>query len=57
MPRPVESRRYRRDQCVTFRKTDESFGGLSNKAPGYPLCVNGVLMGTSDAITRPATFS
>ena len=56
MPRPVESRTYRRDECVTFRKTDEPFGGLSNMAPGYPLCVNGVLIGTSEAIYQACRF-
>lgn len=34
-------RTYRRDEVVSFRKTDEPFGGLSNMAPGYPVVVNG----------------
>ncbi|MCZ2075827.1 MAG: NADAR family protein [Bryobacterales bacterium] len=56
MPRPIEFRTYRRDECVTFRKTDEPFGGLSNMAPGYPLCVNGVPIGTAEAIYQACRF-
>ena len=37
-----ESRTYNRQDCITFRKTAERFGGLSNMAGGYPLFVNGV---------------
>ena len=47
---PVEPRTYQRNECVTFRKTDEPFGGLSNRAPGYPLCVNGLSIMTADAL-------
>jgi type I restriction enzyme S subunit len=56
MPAPIESRTYRRDECATFRKTDERFGGLSNMAPGYPLCVNGVPIGTAEAIYQACRF-
>ena len=56
MARPVEPRTYRRDGCVTFRKTDEPFGGLSNMAPGYPLCVNGILIMTAEALYQACRF-
>ncbi len=56
MARPVEPRTYQRDDSVTFRKTDEPFGGLSNMAPGYPLCVNGVLIMTTEALYQASRF-
>src|ERR1039458_6253647 len=56
MAAPVESRTYRRQECAVFRKTDERFGGLSNMAPGYPLCVNGVPVWTAEAIYQACRF-
>jgi len=56
MPAPAELRTYRRNDCAVFRKTDERFGGLSNMAPGYPLCVNGVFIGTSEAMYQACRF-
>lgn len=56
MPRPIESRTYRREECATFRKTDERFGGLSNMAPGFPLCINSVHVGTAEAIYQACRF-
>jgi len=56
MARSVEPRTYRRDDCVTFRKTDEPFGALSNMAPCYPLCVNGVSIMTTEALYQACRF-
>jgi ribA/ribD-fused uncharacterized protein len=56
MPGTIESRTYRREECAVFRKTNERFGGLSNMAPGYPLCVNGVFIGTAEAIYQACRF-
>jgi ribA/ribD-fused uncharacterized protein len=52
----VEARTYRRLDCVTFRKTDEKFGGLSNMAPGFSLEVNGVHIRTSEALYQACRF-
>jgi ribA/ribD-fused uncharacterized protein len=56
MAGPIESRTYRRQEWAVFRKTDERFGGLSNMAPGYPLCVNGVSVWTAEAIYQACRF-
>ena len=46
-----ESRTYNRLECITFRKTAEKFGGLSNMADIEALCdvegegVEGVICG------------
>ncbi|HAO10163.1 MAG TPA: DUF1768 domain-containing protein [Planktothrix sp. UBA8407] len=49
-------RTYNRNECITFRKTKESFGGLSNMAGGYPLIVNGIHILTSEALYQACRF-
>ena len=56
MAAPIEARTYRRQECAVFRKTDEKFGGLSNMAAGYHLCVNGVSIWTAEAIYQACRF-
>lgn len=51
-----ETRTYNRRECVTFRKTAERFGGLSNMAGGYLLNVNGVRILTSEALYQACRF-
>ncbi|MCA1576366.1 MAG: NADAR domain-containing protein [Acidobacteria bacterium] len=36
--------------------TSGSFGGLSNMAPGFPLCINGVRIHTSEALYQACRF-
>ncbi len=50
------SRTYNRNECITFRKTKESFGGLSNMAGGYPIIVNGINIRTSEALYQACRF-
>jgi type I restriction enzyme S subunit len=42
--------------CIVFCKTKERFGGLSNMAPGFPLCVNGCNIRTSEALYQSCRF-
>lgn len=51
-----EFREYERDQVVSFRKTTEDFGGLSNMAPGYPIYVLGFRIRTSEALYQACRF-
>ena len=51
-----ESRTYNRLEWITFRKTAEKFGGLSNMAGGYLLNVNGVKILTSEALYQACRF-
>ncbi len=51
-----ESSVYHRKECVTFRKVDEEFGGLSNMSGDYPLEVNGVDIKTSEALYQACRF-
>ena len=51
-----ETRTYTRQESITFRKTAERFGGLSNMAGGYLLNVNGVRILTSEALYQACRF-
>ena len=42
---------------VSFLKTDDEFGGLSNMAGGFPLLVNGVRVLTSEHLYQSLKFS
>lgn len=52
----TETRTYVRKEAVAFRKTNEEFGGLSNMAPGFPLCVNGIHIRTAEALYQACRF-
>lgn len=47
---------YDRADSVVFLKTKEAFGGLSNMAGGFPLCVNGIHIRTSEALYQACRF-
>lgn len=49
-------RTYTRDKSVIFKKTSEKWGGFSNMAPGYPLCVNGVYIRSSEALYQACRY-
>lgn len=52
----AEFRSYQRDQVISFRKTTEDFGGLSNMAPGFPITMLGQLIRTSEALYQACRF-
>ena len=43
--------------CITFRRTHEEYGGLSNMAGGYPIYIEGVKILTSEALYQACRFS
>jgi len=49
-------RKYDPAASVVFCKTDEEFGGFSNMAPRFPLCVNGIDIRTSEALYQACRF-
>ncbi len=51
-----QSQHYHCNQCVTFLKTTEQFGGLSNMAGGYPLLINNISILTSEALYQACRF-
>ncbi|MBB2793634.1 UNVERIFIED_ORG: ribA/ribD-fused uncharacterized protein [Rhizobium pisi] len=52
----ADFREYTRDHVVSFRKTSEDFGGLSNMAPGYPIRVLRYHLRTSEALYQACRF-
>lgn len=48
--------KYELSEIISFRKTTEPFGGLSNMAGGYPLLVNGIRFATSEALYQACKF-
>lgn len=51
-----ETRHYRRDDVIAFRKTGEAFGGLSNMAPGFPIIMLGHRIRTAEALYQACRF-
>ncbi|MBQ4059944.1 MAG: NADAR family protein [Lachnospiraceae bacterium] len=49
-------KRYVLNECITFRKTNEEYGGLSNMAGGYPIYIDGVKILTSEALYQACRF-
>lgn len=49
-------RLYNTHECVSFRKTDEEFGALSNMASGFPIIVNNIYIRTSEALYQAMRY-
>lgn len=49
-------RHYSIKECISFSKTNEEFGGLSNMASGYPITVNKIRILTSEALYQCCRF-
>src|ERR1700750_2768491 len=49
-------REYNTKEIVTFAKTENKFGGLSNMAPGYSLFINEVNIQSSEIIYQACRF-
>lgn len=47
---------YRKNEVVSFLKTSEAFGGLSNMAPGYQITLYGVRCKTSEHLYQALKF-
>jgi len=52
----LQERVYLPDDCIVFRKTKETYGGLSNMAGGFPLRINGVRIWSSEALYQACRF-
>lgn len=48
---------YNAEESVVFRKTHESFGGLSNMAGGYHICINGNIIPSSEALYQACRYA
>lgn len=52
----ADPRIYQRRDVVTFRRTNELFGGLSNMAPGFPVSILDVRILTVEALYQACRF-
>lgn len=48
---------YNINHCISFKKTNEEFGGLSNMASGFPIVINDTYIGTSEALYQSIRFT
>ena len=42
--------------CIVFYRVNEELGGLSNMFNDFPLCVNGVPIGSSEALYQACRY-
>ncbi len=49
-------RKYPIKESISFRKTNEVFGGLSNMSSGYSLNVNGIVIPTAEHLYQACRF-
>ena len=56
MSTPSQVRSYDPLRSITFRKTRERYGALSNMAMGYPVMVNGIWIPTSEALYQACRY-
>jgi ribA/ribD-fused uncharacterized protein len=52
----MSTRRYNISDSIIFRKTKESFGGLSNMASGYSIYVNDIIISASEHLYQACKF-
>jgi len=48
---------YEKQSCVSFRKTKESYGGLSNMCSGYPIKIDNHIFLTSESLYQSCRFN
>jgi len=49
-------RKYHVDECVVFKSTKSTFGGLSNMAPGFPITAYGMWIRNAEALYQALRF-
>lgn len=52
----LEVREYNIDSVITFRKTNEEFGGLSNMASGFSLNINGIIIPSAEHLYQACRY-
>jgi ribA/ribD-fused uncharacterized protein len=52
----IAIRTYDRNSSIVFLKTQDRYGGLSNMAGGYPICINDIRILTSEALYQACRF-
>ena len=52
-----DERNYKRINVITFKKTKELYGGLSNMAPGFPIKINNIMIRNSEALYQALRYT
>lgn len=52
----MNTRQYHTDDVISFRKTNEKFGGLSNMAAGFSLNINGIIVRSAEHLYQAMRF-
>lgn len=52
----LSTRKYNKDECITFKSTKGHYGSLSNMAPNYPIFINGTILRTTEALYQALRF-
>ena len=52
----LSTRKYKKDECITFKSTKGHYGSLSNMAPNYPVYINGARLRTTEALYQALRF-
>ncbi len=52
----ISERTYKLDEVITFRKTTEKFGGLSNMSSGFSLFVNEINIANTEILYQACRF-
>lgn len=50
-------RTYHKDDCITFKSTKGTFGGLSNMASGFPIKIGDIYIRNSEVLYQSLRFS
>ena len=53
----LDVRQYEKQSCVSFRKTKESYGGLSNMCSGFPIQIEEDNFLTSESLYQVCRFN
>jgi ribA/ribD-fused uncharacterized protein len=49
-------RKYKKDECITFKSTKSHHGSLSNMAPNFPIYINDTRLRTVEALYQSLRF-
>jgi ribA/ribD-fused uncharacterized protein len=52
----LSRRKYKKNECITFKSTKGEFGGLSNMAPNFSIFVNGLLINNVEALYQSLRY-
>ena len=52
----LSTRKYKKNECITFKSTKGHHGSLSNMAPNFPIYINNTRIRTAEALYQALRF-